>query len=187
MDTKRAAIIAAIAVISILFLFGGFCLESPSAMLVGVAEGQAGRGEYDEAIATFNTALEKSPDSWYVHLHRGEFYLKIGRYEEAAADLSRVIELYPEIHDNYRILSERGDCYRAIGYHNNAIADYTMALAVRPNHAPALYGRGVSLAEVGRNMEAAADLGRACGLKYGPACEAYRALAAAGRTIEDRP
>ncbi len=175
---KRVTLIAGIIVVSTLFLFGGFCLESPSAMLVGIAKGQAGRGEYDKAIVTFNTALEKSPNSWYVYLNRGEFYLEIERYEEAAADLTRVIELYPRYHSIYKIYAERGDACRKLGRHYSAIADYKTALSLRPNHAPALYGRGLSLAEIGMRTEALADLGGACGLKLEAACDAYRELAA---------
>jgi tetratricopeptide (TPR) repeat protein len=160
------------------FLLGGSCLESPSAMRVGIAEGQAGRGEYDEAIKSFNAALEDSPDSWYVYRHRGEFYLKIERYEEAASDLGRVIELYPEIYDGYRVYTERGDAYRMLGRPYDAIADYASALSIRPNHAPALFGRGLAFAAIGRDRDALADLGRACGLKHEGACEAYRELAA---------
>ncbi len=178
MDRKRSAGISGIIIVSALFLFGGFCLESPSAMLVGVAKGQAGRGEYDKAIVTFDTALEKSPNSWYVLLNRGEFFLEIERYKEAAADLTRVIELHPRYHSIYNIYAERGDAYRKLGRHYDAIADYKTALSIRPNHAPALYGRGLSLAEIGMRTEALADLGGACGLKLEAACDAYRELAA---------
>ena len=175
-DRRRAAGVAGILFVLVFFLFAGFCLESPSAMMVGIAEGQAGRKEYDEAIASFNRALEMSPDSWYVHLHRGEFYLRIERYQEAIADLTRVLELYPKIRDNYRIYTERGDAYRKLCRPYDAIADYKRALSVRPNYAPALFGRGVSMAEIGMVTEALADLGRACGLGHEPACEAYANL-----------
>ncbi|MBN2223887.1 MAG: tetratricopeptide repeat protein [Deltaproteobacteria bacterium] len=178
---KRAFFMTGIIVASTLFLFGGFCLESPSAMLVGIAKGQAGRGEYDKAIVSFNKALEMSPNSWYVLLNRGEFYLEIKRYEEAAADLTRVIELHPKYVYIYKIHTMRGDSYRYLFRHDEAIAEYGRALDIRPNYAPARYGRGLTYWETGRRTEALADLGRACGLKYEPACKAYEALAA------DRP
>jgi tetratricopeptide (TPR) repeat protein len=178
MDRRKTAVIAGIMTVLTLFLFGGFCLESPSAMMVGMAKGQAGRGEYDEAIKSFNRALEMSPDSWYVYLNRGEFYLKIERYEEAAADLTRVVELYPRLNYIYNIYTERGDAYRMLGRNYDAINDYGTALSLRPNHAPALFGRGLAFAGIGRNGDALADLGRACGLKHEPACEAYKKLAA---------
>jgi tetratricopeptide (TPR) repeat protein len=174
---KRAFLITGIIVVSTLFLFGGFCLESPSAMLVGVAKGQAGRGEYDKAIVTFNTALEKSPNSWYVLLNRGEFYYKIGRYEEAAHDLGKVIELYPKYGNIYKVHTMRGDSYRYLSGHDEAIAEYDRALDIRPNYAPARYGRGLAYWEISRRTEALADLGRACGLKYEPACKEYERLA----------
>jgi tetratricopeptide (TPR) repeat protein len=180
MKIKTRIITLLITLILALFLFAGFCLESPSAMWVGIAKGQAGRGEYEEAIVSFNTALEKSPNSWYVYLNRGEFFLKIERYEEAAADLTRVVELYPKLNYIYKIYTERGDAYRMLGRHYDAIADYTTALSLRPNHAAALFGRGMSLAEVGRRTQALADLGRACGLKYEPACDAYGEIRARG-------
>ncbi len=180
MKIKTGIITLLITLILSLFLFAGFCLESPSAMWVGMAKGQASRGEYDEAIVSFKTALEKSPNSWYVYLNRGEFFLKIERYEEAAADLTRVVELYPKLNYIYKIYTERGDAYRMLGRHYDAIADYTTALSLRPNHAAALFGRGVSYAGVGRRTEALADLGRACGLKYKPACDAYEEIRARG-------
>lgn len=178
MSNKRAVGITGIMIVSVFFLFAGFCLESPSAMWVGIAKGQASRGEYDEAIKSFNTALEKSPDSWYVYLNRGEFYLEIERYEEAAADLTKVLELYPEIHDSYNIYAQRGDCYRHLMRYISATADYERALDIRQNYAPALFGRGLINWESGRRTEALADLGRACGLKYEPACEKYDELMA---------
>jgi tetratricopeptide (TPR) repeat protein len=175
---KNGILILLLAVALSPFLFGGSCLESPSAMWVGIAKGQAGRGEYDKAIVSFNTALEKSPNSWYVYLNRGEFYLKIERYEEAAADFTRVIELYPKIYDSYRVYTERGDCYRKLMRYITATADYDRALGIRPNYAPALFGRGLTYWESNRRDEALADLGRACGLKYEAACEKYKELAA---------
>ena len=187
MKIKTGIVILLIILALSLFLFGGFCLESPSAMWVGIAEGQAGRGEYDKAIVSFNTALEESPDSWYVYLHRGEFFLKIERYEEAAADLTKVIELYPDIYDSYNIYAERGDCYRKLLRYDAAIDDYNRAISIRPNHAPALFGRGLANFAVGRNMEALADLGHACGLRYEPACEKYKEMAANPGPQTDAP
>jgi tetratricopeptide (TPR) repeat protein len=158
MKIKTGIVIVLIVFSLSLFLFGGFCLESPSAMWVGIAEGQAGRGEYDEAIVSFNTALEKSPNSWYVYEHRGEFYLKIERYEDAAADLTRVIELYPEIYNDYQIYTERADCYRQLGRYITATADYERALGIRRNYAPALFGRGLTYWETGRRTDALAEI-----------------------------
>jgi tetratricopeptide (TPR) repeat protein len=177
MSARTRIVLILFALVLCSFLFGGFCLESPSAMMVGIADGQASRGEYDEAIKSFNKAIEMSPDSWYVLEHRGKFYLKIERFDAAAADLTRVIELNPGLLGIHEIYTGRADAYLHLGRLDEAIADYSRAIEIRRNDVPALYGRALAHEAAGRRDNALADLGRACGLGYEPACEKYDDLA----------
>jgi tetratricopeptide (TPR) repeat protein len=166
-----------LAVLLSLFLVGGSCLESPSAMMVGLAEGQAGRGENDKAIASFNRAVEMSPNSWYVYIHRGEFYLKMNRFSEAASDLSRVIALYPELHNIEKVYSERGDALRSLGRYDEAVLDYTTAVNIKNDYAPAFYGRGLAHLVMGKTKQALADMEAACLLGEPRGCGVFESIA----------
>jgi len=70
------------------------------------------------------------------------------RYDDAVADLTEVIELFPEECDGYLV---RGDAHRRAGRVDEALADYECAISRnRPN-------RAVLLCELGREREALGD------------------------------
>lgn len=48
-----------------------------------------------DAIAKYTRALSLEPDDTYCLATRGEFLLRVGRFDEAAADLLRAIETDP--------------------------------------------------------------------------------------------
>jgi len=62
-------------------------------------------------------------------------------------------------------LIERGRSNAAQGAHADAVADFTDALKAMPRAYPALLGRGLSLAEVGRGDEAEKALGQALAVR----------------------
>ena len=58
---------------------------------LGAALARAGR--YDEAIAEYNTGLQKSPDNPALLMNLGLAYYKTGRHAEAAARFERAVSL----------------------------------------------------------------------------------------------
>jgi|SRR3990172_3394907 len=52
--------------------------------------------QYEPAIFCYTTALEIFPSDISALTNRGEIYLNLGRFEEAANDLKKAIELDPE-------------------------------------------------------------------------------------------
>ena len=54
----------------------------------------------------------------------------MGRYEEAAADLTRAIELDP---DSAWVIGTRGQVYQAMDRYEEAVADLTRAIELDPD------------------------------------------------------
>lgn len=52
--------------------------------------------KYDPAVERYDTALKLFPQDINSLTNRGEIHLKLGRFEQAAADLEKAMELDPE-------------------------------------------------------------------------------------------
>ena len=91
-----------------------------------------------------------------------------GKFEEAVALYSKVIELNPQNADAYNNRAT------ANGFREDfvaAISDFTKAIELRPNFAVAYYSRATALGVTGRFDEALADFGKAIEInaRYGQA------------------
>ena len=122
-------------------------------------------GRFDEAIRLETEAMElldvqPGPHKYESYLrrallsfNRAQVYAVVGRYDEAVADLTSVIDLFPEEGDGYL---ERGNAHRHAGRPGEALADYDRAIARNPPP-EAYYNRAGLLADLGRTDEALAD------------------------------
>jgi tetratricopeptide (TPR) repeat protein len=119
-------------------------------------------GQYPEALADFNRALELRPDHPNTLNNRGSALARLGRYDEALADYSRALELRPNHPDT---LNNRGSALWNLGRYDEALADCNRALELRPDHPGTLNNRGATLARLGRYDEALADYNRALELR----------------------
>ena len=111
----------------------------------------------EEAIASFDRAIELDPENLKVYGNRGLAKARLGLHEEAIADYNRVIELDP---DDARGYHNRGNAKAAMGHHEEAIADFDTAIELNPALAAPYHGRGTAKARLGRHEEALADLDR---------------------------
>ncbi len=123
-------------------------------LAVGVALAEAGRLE--EALKAFGAAEAAGASEPVLWLRRGAVYLRLRRYEEAAADFSRVIasgapRLLAEAHNN------RSVAYAGLGRFDAALEDAERAVALQPENPVFLNTRGVAYRGLGRLDEAAAD------------------------------
>jgi tetratricopeptide (TPR) repeat protein len=73
---------------------------------------------------------------------RGISYDKLGKYEAAVADFSRVLELEPT---NSVAYFNRGSTYDSMGAHDHAIADFGRALELDngSNHVSSMGGEAM--------------------------------------------
>ncbi|GAB3985845.1 hypothetical protein GCM10029978_099770 [Actinoallomurus acanthiterrae] len=122
-------------------------------------------GNFDEAIRLETEAMElldaqPGPHPYELYLrrallsfNRAQVYAVVGRYDEAIADLTSVIDLFPEESDGYL---ERGNAHRRAGRPEKALADYDRSIARNPPP-EAYYNRAGLLSELGRDEAALAD------------------------------
>jgi len=122
-------------------------------------------GNFDEAIRLETEAMElldgqPGPRGYEVYLrrallafNRAQVYRTVGRYEEAVADISTVIDMFPHEADGYY---ERGHAHRGAGRVEEALADY--GRAIDRHAAPeAYFNRAGLLFELGREQDSLAD------------------------------
>ncbi|MDB9543157.1 tetratricopeptide repeat protein [Microcystis aeruginosa CS-1036] len=118
--------------------------------------------EYEQAIASYDRALEIKPDyheAWFI---RGIALGNLGRFEEAIASYDRALEFKPDKHEAW---CNRGIALGNLGRFEEAIASYDRALEIKPDYHGAWNNRGFALGNLGRFEEAIASYDRALEIK----------------------
>lgn len=113
-------------------------------------------------LSECDAAVERSPCDGQVYLKRGRIMMHIGKYEHAAQDFTRCIELDPT---NVRAYNNRGNAYHRLKRHQIAIENYNAALEINPNFASAFLNRGLTYAASMNTESAIQDFTRAIELE----------------------
>jgi Flp pilus assembly protein TadD len=90
------------------------------------------KGEYDNAIADFSTALGLNPKYAGAYNGRGIAWYQKGQYDKAIADYTQALQLAPANSETY---NNRGVAWKLTGQYDKAIADFTQALQLNPQDA----------------------------------------------------
>jgi len=93
----------------------------------GIAYGIS--GQYDRAIADYDTAIMLSPKDSIAYIVRGISYEGKGQYDRAIADYDTAIMLSPNYDWAYY---NRGEAYKGRGNKERAIVDFRKVLELRP-------------------------------------------------------
>lgn len=93
-------------------------------------------GQYDQAIAEYNKALEINPRLDLAYYGRGIAYGSKAEYDRAISDFTKAVEIDPRFALAYSL---RGSAYWKTGQYDQAIADYTKALEIDPRTAAVGY------------------------------------------------
>ena len=99
----------------------------------------SGNGDYTQAIANYNKALEFDPVLQEAYFGRGFVYYKLQQFEAAIKDLSKAIQLKP---DDDEALFNRGVCRTKSNDLAGALQDYNCAILLNPQYAQAYMNRG---------------------------------------------
>ncbi|WP_287734441.1 tetratricopeptide repeat protein [Microcystis sp. M113S1] len=114
--------------------------------------------EYEQAIASYDQALEFKPDKHEAWTNRGFALGNLGRFEEAIASYDQALEIKPDFHEAWY---NRGSALDDLGRYEEAIASYDQALEIKPDKHEAWYNRGNALDNLGRYEEAIASYDQA--------------------------
>ena len=115
-------------------------------------------GRYEEAIASYDQAIEIKPDKdepWY---NRGVALANLGRDEDAIASYDKAIEIKP---DKDEAWYNRGSVLDDLGRYEEAISSYDKALEIKPDKEKAWNNRGVALTNLGKHKEAISSYDKA--------------------------
>ncbi len=112
------------------------------------------KGEYTNAIANYNQALQVKSSDIDLYYKRGLAHYQVGDYEAAIADYSQAIKM--NIHDA-KSYNKRGLALSQLGRLEEAINDYTQAIRINPNVAVAYKNRAEARSHIGDNQGAIED------------------------------
>jgi copper transport protein len=126
----------------------------------------AEQGDFAQALAGLNQAIELSPRFVQALLGRGIIYLDQGKFNQALAEFDEIITLDPSLPDSYFY---RAEAFRQAERWPEAIEDYTRVIGLEPNRGQAYYGRALAHVQAGRPGEAIDDLQHY--LKMAPAAD----------------
>jgi tetratricopeptide (TPR) repeat protein len=106
--------------------------------------------EYEEAIASYDQAINITPNDAYAWWSRGNALLDLGQYAEAVTSYDRTLEIKPDYHEAWY---NRGIALSQLGDYEEAIASYDRALAIKPDKYQTWNSRGIALRQLGRYEE----------------------------------
>ncbi len=119
-------------------------------------------GRLDEALASYQKALERNPASVMALTNRGSALEAAGRPEEAAASYNRALQIDP---DHVKARYNLGNTLRDLGRLEEAATCYCQALAGWPDYVYARTNLGLTLFDLGRLEEAEACVRQALALQ----------------------
>jgi len=117
--------------------------------LAGVAN--AGTGQWEAAVASYDEAIRLKPDYVEAHSNRGIVLQQLGRPDEALDSYGKAIELKPDYAEAY---SNRGIVLKQLRRLDEALGSYDKAIRLKPGSAEAHYNRANVLQELKRLDEA---------------------------------
>jgi tetratricopeptide (TPR) repeat protein len=108
----------------------------------------------EEAVASYDRALQLKPDDYYAWNNRGVALRELGRLEETVASYDRALQLKPD--DDY-VWYKRGNALRDLGRLEEAVASYDRALQLKPDYYEAQKNRDLILADDSSSLKASVN------------------------------
>lgn len=122
------------------------------------------KGQTEEAISSFERAIDLDPGKALTYVARGSAYFRLGRFDKALSDFSRAIEIDPGLAAAYQ---NRGSVYYRQGQFDKAMSDYNRVIEIEPGFAVAYIDRGNIYMSQKRFDDAISDFSRAIEINPG--------------------
>lgn len=121
----------------------------------------ANLGEWNEARADLDRALELMPGDPNTLLRRSEAHIGNGSFDAAMMDLRTVLRFHQAGPIAEHALMASGEMQMRLGDHEGAIATYDRFVAIAPNDARSWFNRGIARGQNNDHQGACDDLSRA--------------------------
>ncbi len=115
-------------------------------------------GKVEEALASYQKAIEANPNNYLIYFAKGIIYAKIGRYEDAKLKLSKALEINPKDDVLYNVL---GIVYENLYDYKEAISSYQKAVQINPENDQAYHNIGSVFSKLGKYEDAIPALQKA--------------------------
>lgn len=122
---------------------------------------RANLGEWNEALADFDRALELMPADPNTLLRRSEAHIENRSFDAAMMDLQTVLRSHQAGPIAEHALMASGEMQMRLGDHAGAIATYDRFVAIAPNDARSWFNRGIARGQHNDHQGACDDLSRA--------------------------
>jgi tetratricopeptide (TPR) repeat protein len=119
-------------------------------------------GDFEEAIESFDKAVEIKPDYHQAWYNRGNVLYELLRLEEAIASFDKAIEIKPDYYDAW---NNRGGALHKLLLFEEAIASFDKVVEIKPDKHEAWLNRGIALGKLLRFEEAIASFDKAVEIK----------------------
>ena len=143
-----------------------------------IARSYSQKGEHDQALAFYSSAIDQAPNNEGLWVERGQTYLVLNDYDAARQDLQEAQRLNPAGSEVYLVL---GKLFQKQNLPDSALAAFNQAVSADPDNIDAYLLRANQFRELKRVDEAFTDYSR-CIQKAPNRPEAYRGI---GRLYED--
>jgi len=120
------------------------------------------QGKFQEAVTTFNKAIELKPDYAEAYSNRGNALSDLGQLKEALESYEKAIQLKPDYADAH---NNRGNVLHKSGLLEDAVESCEKAIRFKPDYAEAYGNRGNALRDLGQLKEAVESHEKAIELK----------------------
>jgi len=89
------------------------------------------QGQYDLAIAVWNTVLQSDPNDEQIHNYLGRAFYQIGKYEKAIESFAKAREIDSQYHETVNNL---GFMYFLVDDYDNALKYFEESMTINPNY-----------------------------------------------------
>ena len=142
-------------------IFGNGCAPNPVEKALRDGNAFEENGQYTQAMAEYNHALELDSQSTDAYYNRGLLYQKQGNSKAAFADFNKIIAMNPNYSEPYYGC---GQIYDGQGQTDMAIVEYTKAIENNVNYGLAYYKRCLDYNSKGEYRKALDDAEKVRGM-----------------------